>query len=117
MQNMQSFLSVNDTLDDNSSKLTESQTNPKLNAFLSTDNRYIQNLLKMLSLEKEDSNCSNNCSGHGDCLDSVCFCEVEFTGKSCDNPNISYYVAFSTIFFVLCVISFVQLVSYPIIDD
>ena len=37
--------------------------------------------------------------------------QVEFTGKSCSNPNLNYYIAFSTIFFVLCAISFVQLVS------
>lgn len=97
----------NDTFEDNS-KLTNPQA--KLNAFLSSD-RYIQNLLNMLTLDsKESTSCSNNCSGHGECLNNSCFCEVEFTGSSCDNPNISYYVAFSTIFFILCVISFIQLI-------
>ena len=84
----------------------------KFNAFLSSSNKLFNNLLKFTMLDLDsNSTCSNNCSGHGECLNSVCFCEVEFTGQSCSNPNLNYYIAFSTIFFVLCAISFVQLVS------
>lgn len=77
MQNMQ--FTLNDLSGDKSSTnspLSQS-TDPKLDALLTNDNRYLQKLLKMLSLENE-SNCSNNCSGHGECFNSVCFCEVSF---------------------------------------
>lgn len=98
--------------------------------------------------EQDDAGeCAHNCSGHGECRQGVCVCEVmwtgpflslvffvclkcfakfirwisicssfsiaqvEFSGIACDNPNISYHLAFSAIFFVLCAISFTQLVS------
>lgn len=57
---------------------SQSSINPKLNVFLNANNNYyFQNLIKMLNLDK-NSNCSKNCSGHGECLQSVCFCEVSY---------------------------------------
>ncbi|EEC04356.1 conserved hypothetical protein, partial [Ixodes scapularis] len=50
-----------------------------------------------------------NCSGHGECHQGICFCEVQYSGGTCTDPNISYFVAFSTIFYLICAVSFVQL--------
>ncbi|XP_045189684.2 attractin-like protein 1 [Mercenaria mercenaria] len=36
------------------------------------------------TLQYSVGNCPKNCSGHGDCLDSVCVCEAGYTGSSCD---------------------------------
>lgn len=98
-----------------------------------------------LTVPPQNMSCYRNCSGHGDCYDGVCFCEVrihsllsllkiqdfhpsyfvhkftnvifssliqvEFSGKACNDPNLSYYLAFSTIFYIICVTSFIQLVK------
>ncbi|RWS29522.1 uncharacterized protein B4U80_01252 [Leptotrombidium deliense] len=44
--------------------------------------------------------CVLNCSGHGECYNGICHCQVEYSGGACDNPNLRYYIAFST---VLCI--------------
>lgn len=49
----------------------------KFNAFLSNSNKLFNNLLKFTMLDLDsNSTCSNNCSGHGECFNNVCFCEV-----------------------------------------
>lgn len=53
--------------------------------------------------------CSNDCSGHGDCYDGVCFCEVQYSGGTCRDPNLNYYIAFSSVFYIICAVSFIQL--------
>ncbi|RWS07451.1 uncharacterized protein B4U79_07983, partial [Dinothrombium tinctorium] len=63
-----------------------------------------------LTMNAVNITCASNCSGHGECYDGVCHCEVEFTGGACDNPNFHYYIAFSTVFYIICFVSFVQLV-------
>ncbi|GFV12573.1 RING-CH-type domain-containing protein [Trichonephila clavipes] len=56
-----------------------------------------------------NGSCSNDCSGHGDCYNGVCFCEVQYSGGTCRDPNLNYYIAFSTIFYIICAVSFIQL--------
>lgn len=38
---------------------------------------------------------SVNCSGHGECLydngTSKCFCEIRYSGDTCDNPYTPYH--------------------------
>ncbi|XP_066585932.1 uncharacterized protein [Prorops nasuta] len=51
-----------------------------------------------------------NCSGHGECHNGTCLCEIQFDGSECHVPNFSYYVAFSTIFFILAFVCLIQLV-------
>ena len=66
----------NTTFDcDKSIKFTN-QIESKFKAFLD-GNKLLKNLISytMLNLDNSSS-CSNNCSGHGDCLDNICFCEV-----------------------------------------
>lgn len=53
--------------------------------------------------------CIDNCSGHGECYQAVCFCEVQFSGGNCTDPNLSYYIAFSAIFYIICAVSIIQL--------
>lgn len=53
--------------------------------------------------------CVGGCGGNGECLSGVCYCKVEFAGGTCQEPNLSFYIAFSTIFYTICAISFVQL--------
>ncbi|PSN51653.1 hypothetical protein C0J52_09450 [Blattella germanica] len=54
--------------------------------------------------------CADNCSGHGECHNGTCLCEIQFDGPECHVPNLSYYIAFATIFFLLALICFIQLV-------
>ncbi|KAJ6220680.1 hypothetical protein RDWZM_006492 [Blomia tropicalis] len=56
-----------------------------------------------------DNTCKSNCSGHGDCFNGTCFCEVEYSGGTCNDPNFKYYVSFSTVYYMICVVSFIQL--------
>lgn len=53
--------------------------------------------------------CVTNCSGHGECDNGTCVCEVQFNGDLCREPNASYFIAFATIFYVIGAVSFVQL--------
>lgn len=39
--------------------------------------------------------------------------QVEYSGGACDNPNLKFYIAFSTVFYMICVVSFLQLVCPP----
>ncbi|XP_066999681.1 uncharacterized protein [Anabrus simplex] len=54
--------------------------------------------------------CAENCSGHGECHNGTCLCEIQFEGKECHVPNLSYYVAFATVFFLLALVCLIQLV-------
>lgn len=56
-----------------------------------------------------DNSCKSNCSGHGDCYNGTCFCEVEYSGGTCNDPNFKFYVSFSTVYYMICVVSFIQL--------
>ncbi|KAL2728396.1 E3 ubiquitin-protein ligase MARCH2 [Vespula maculifrons] len=51
-----------------------------------------------------------NCSGHGECHNGTCLCEIQFDGPECHVPNLSYYIAFASIFFILAFVCFIQLV-------
>lgn len=61
-------------------------------------------------LSSNSSFCSGGCGGNGECRQGVCYCKVEFAGGRCQEHNLSFYIAFSTIFYTICAISFVQLV-------
>ncbi|KAL0276682.1 UNVERIFIED_CONTAM: hypothetical protein PYX00_004198 [Menopon gallinae] len=55
--------------------------------------------------------CPNeNCSGHGECHNGTCFCEIQYDGDECHAPNVPYYVAFASIFFLLALVSMIQLI-------
>ncbi|XP_076347586.1 uncharacterized protein LOC143245293 isoform X1 [Tachypleus tridentatus] len=69
---------------------------------------YFSPLIK-LPLWNEIDKCADNCSGHGQCYQGVCFCEVQFSGGSCTDPNLSYFIAFSSIFYIIGAVSLVQL--------
>uniref|UniRef100_A0A0A9YKT4 E3 ubiquitin-protein ligase MARCH2 n=2 Tax=Lygus hesperus TaxID=30085 RepID=A0A0A9YKT4_LYGHE len=57
------------------------------------------------------SSCNgHNCSGHGECLNGTCFCEIQFVGDECTLANTSYFTAFATIFFAVAFTCFVQLI-------
>nr|KAG5699964.1 hypothetical protein BaRGS_001783 [Batillaria attramentaria] len=56
------------------------------------------------------SGCPGNCSGHGTCQDGQCICLVQFSGGTCHDVNIGYYIAFGSIFVLLGFVALVQLV-------
>ena len=35
--------------------------------------------------------------------------QVEYSGGTCDHPNLKYYISFSTVYYMICVVSFIQL--------
>ncbi|XP_063982222.1 uncharacterized protein LOC135165145 [Diachasmimorpha longicaudata] len=53
---------------------------------------------------------SDNCSGHGECHNGTCLCEIKFDGSDCHVPNSAYYIAFATMFFILAFVCLMQLV-------
>lgn len=57
-----------------------------------------------------NNSCGSNCSGHGDCDNGTCFCEVQYNGEFCMDPNIPYYVSFATVFYAIALVSFIQLI-------
>ncbi|CAG0895316.1 unnamed protein product [Cyprideis torosa] len=56
-----------------------------------------------------DPLCFSNCSGHGDCLNGSCICEVEFDGPGCQEFNRRYFVAFASFFYFISAVSIGQL--------
>lgn len=62
-----------------------------------------------LKLSIDQKSCRSNCSGHGDCFNGTCFCEVEYSGGTCNHPNFKYYISFSTVYYMICVVCFIQL--------
>ncbi|CAL7944380.1 unnamed protein product [Xylocopa violacea] len=68
-------------------------------------------LLVKFGMMAWNDTCGNeNCSGHGECHNGTCLCEIQFDGLECHVPNSSYYIAFATIFFMLAFICLIQLV-------
>ncbi|XP_022085187.1 uncharacterized protein LOC110976320 isoform X2 [Acanthaster planci] len=66
-------------------------------------------LRKMMEASNQE-NCPANCSGHGDCHDGVCICELEFQGIECEDINNAYFVAFGIIFYLLSTCCTIQLI-------
>ncbi|KYN07095.1 PREDICTED: uncharacterized protein LOC108782453 [Cyphomyrmex costatus] len=76
---------------------------------LSTQNPL--SLLVKFGMMAWNNSCGNdNCSGHGECHNGTCLCEIQFDGPECHIPNLSYYIAFASIFFVLAFVCLIQLV-------
>ncbi|XP_011166782.1 uncharacterized protein LOC105200772 [Solenopsis invicta] len=76
---------------------------------LSTQNPL--SLLVKFGMMAWNNSCGNdNCSGHGECHNGTCLCEIQFDGPECHIPNLSYYVAFASIFFFLAFVCLIQLV-------
>lgn len=63
-----------------------------------------------LKVSWDNSSCLDNCSGHGECYNGSCICEIQFEGERCTIVNRSYFVAFSSVFYMLALICFVQLI-------
>lgn len=61
-------------------------------------------------ISDEDLGCDANCSGHGECFNGSCYCQIQFEGAECKRINFSYHVAFASIFFLLALTSLIQLV-------
>lgn len=56
-----------------------------------------------------DTLCTANCSGHGECMNGTCFCEVQFEGVRCSEPNVGYHVGFASVFLLVALTSLIQL--------
>lgn len=68
-------------------------------------------LLVKFGMMAWNDTCGNeNCSGHGECHNGTCLCEIQFDGLECHVPNTSYYIAFATIFFMLAFVCLIQLI-------
>jgi len=72
--------------------------------------------LSQLALGGMNGSCLNNCSGHGECINGVCVCEIQFEGEECRRANSSYFVGFASIFFTLALVCLVQLVMCVIAE-
>ncbi|XP_014469476.1 PREDICTED: uncharacterized protein LOC106741715 [Dinoponera quadriceps] len=76
---------------------------------LSTQNP-LSLLVKFGMMAWNNSCGTENCSGHGECHNGTCLCEIQFDGPECHIPNLSYYIAFATMFFILAFVCLIQLV-------
>lgn len=81
-------------------------------AFSSVGRHLLASAWKTMSeMNPEDQDgCHANCSGHGECQNGSCYCQIQFEGDECKRINFSYHVAFSSIFFLLALTSLIQLV-------
>ncbi|XP_039269386.2 uncharacterized protein LOC120344310 [Styela clava] len=53
---------------------------------------------------------SFNCSSRGSCLEGVCVCSVQFAGDQCSQTNVGFVAAFSSLYSLLVLVSFIQLI-------
>ncbi|ODN05284.1 E3 ubiquitin-protein ligase MIR1 [Orchesella cincta] len=53
--------------------------------------------------------CSSNCSGHGDCLNGTCFCEIQFAGDECGGVNMNYHIGLASVYLLVALVSLCQL--------
>ncbi|XP_076249387.1 uncharacterized protein LOC143188816 isoform X1 [Calliopsis andreniformis] len=67
-------------------------------------------LVKFGMMAWNDTCGQENCSGHGECHNGTCVCEIQFDGLDCHVPNFSYYIAFASIFFILAFVCLIQLI-------
>lgn len=51
----------------------------------------------------------DTCSGRGDCLNGTCLCEIRYSGHACTGINFPYHAGVSSIFYVVALVSVVQL--------
>ncbi|XP_058806256.1 uncharacterized protein LOC131672801 [Phymastichus coffea] len=73
-------------------------------------------LLKFGMMAWNNTCAIENCSGHGECHNGTCLCEIQYDGPGCHVPNSSYYMAFATIFFILAFVCLTQLVMCVIAE-
>lgn len=50
------------------------------------------------------------CSGRGDCYNGTCMCKIQYIGEECSGFNVPYYAGISSIFYLVALVSFIQLV-------
>lgn len=50
-----------------------------------------------------------SCSGRGDCVNNTCVCDIRYAGNECDIFNLPYYAGISTVFYVVALVSVIQL--------
>lgn len=63
-----------------------------------------------------DSCSESNCSRNGFCQDGQCICLIQYTGGTCQDRNIGYFIAFGSIFLFLCFVALIQLILCVIND-
>ncbi|XP_046562116.1 uncharacterized protein LOC124271086 isoform X2 [Haliotis rubra] len=56
-----------------------------------------------------DGGCQQNCSRHGACQQGQCVCLVQYAGTGCEEVNRKYFVAFGSIFTIVCCVVTIQL--------
>lgn len=50
------------------------------------------------------------CSGRGECYNGTCLCKIQYIGEECRAFNVPYYAGISSIFYLVALVSFIQLV-------
>jgi len=94
--------------------MIQSGLNLPQSAFINNIGRRLTSLWDggtMSEMTDEELGCDAiNCSGHGECFNGSCYCQIQFEGAECKRINFSYHVAFASIFFLLALTSLIQLV-------
>lgn len=50
------------------------------------------------------------CSGRGECYNGTCMCKIQYIGEECKAFNVPYYAGISSIFYLVALVSFIQLI-------
>uniref|UniRef100_A0A1B6C8I6 Uncharacterized protein n=2 Tax=Clastoptera arizonana TaxID=38151 RepID=A0A1B6C8I6_9HEMI len=70
----------------------------------------LSGLVELSIMSWNDSSCAYNCSGHGECYNGTCICEIQFDGEGCFTTNVSYFIGFASVYFTLALVCSIQLV-------
>lgn len=56
------------------------------------------------------SDCTDDCSGRGECYNGTCLCEIRYAGEHCDGPNVPYHAGIGGLFMMIALVCAIQLV-------
>lgn len=62
------------------------------------------------SASSKSSALDETCSGRGDCYNGTCMCKIQYIGEECAFFNVPYYAGISSIFYLVALVSFIQLI-------
>nr|XP_034826477.1 uncharacterized protein LOC117983944 [Maniola hyperantus] len=63
----------------------------------------------VMSAAARGAGCARECSGHGDCMNGTCLCEIRYTGDECAGHNMPYHACIGGLFLLVAFVCAMQL--------
>ncbi|XP_052744168.1 uncharacterized protein LOC112050265 [Bicyclus anynana] len=63
----------------------------------------------VMSAAARGAGCARDCSGHGDCMNGTCLCEIRYTGDECAGHNMPYHACIGGLFLLVAFVCAMQL--------